>query len=226
LWARGGKKARRRARRRKRDAPGKTCGTADAQPRPAASAMADPREFDGDNNAAACAWAADLVRLYARATRAANIAVVFDIDDTLLTPEPLRRRDAVANLYDACVGAGASVFIVTARPETCRAQTMTDLRAIGVHPRSGGAPGFAWLAMMPAGASDVPRYKLAERLAIARHLGADGVLLLAVGDQWWDVVGSDRRIEEMEARYADGAAAVVPALPPAEPARCALRVAS
>ena len=101
-----------------------------------------------------------------------------------------------------------------------------ELARLGIVANSKTQRGFQWMAMIPDDYSleQVPFYKLTERRAVASELGPLGILVLSVGDQWWDVVGSDYRIEEMERLYPRPGPRVVTALPPQEPATAALMV--
>ena len=167
-----------------------------------------------------CQWAMQMVSTYRGAVSPERLGVVFDIDDTLLSSKDGSPRERVTALYRHCVHNGIRVFIVTARPESARAATVTELEQAGIVSSAGGSQGYEWLAMMPDeyDVQNVPFYKLAERRAVAAELGALGILIMSVGDQWWDIVGSDLRIEEMEKMYPVHQPRVVAALPPQEPA--------
>ena len=170
---------------------------------------------------AVCDWARTLVTTYRNAVSPNRLGVVFDIDDTLLLSSDGAANKKVLNLYKHCIACGIRVFIVTARPESSRATTVVELSRAGiVASNEHGDRGYEWLAMMPDeyDAQNVPFYKLAERRAVAAELGPLGILIMSVGDQWWDIVGSDLRIEEMERIYSIHEPRVVAALPPQEPA--------
>lgn len=178
---------------------------------------------------AACEWAADMVRLLARVHDPQSIGVVFDIDDTLLQSGAERRPiEWPLWLYHECVGLGVRVAVVTARPRESSDVTAAELALLGVTPASGDAAGYSWLATMNGDrTTDVPRYKLAQRLRLQEDLGTDGILALAVGDQWWDIVGSDNRIDELEGTCSNpDRSYIVTTLPAKEPARYGLRVAA
>ena len=178
---------------------------------------------------AACEWAAELLRLMTRIHNPDSVGVVFDIDDTLMESGTDRRPiQWPLWLYTECIDMGVQVAVVTARPRESAAITATELEAIGVTPQRGDTPGYSWLATMNGErVDDVPRYKLAQRLRLQEQLGSDGVLLLAVGDQWWDIVGSDTRINELETgRQSADRSYIVDSLPATEPAQFGLCVAS
>jgi hypothetical protein len=173
-----------------------------------------------------CKWGVSFVATYLAAVCPERLGVVFDIDDTLLSAGTGRARESVIELYQFCVDRDVRVYIVTARPESSRETTLVELAQLGIVAVSKTRRGFQWMAMMPDDYTleQVPFYKLTERRAVASELGPLGILMLSVGDQWWDIVGSDYRIEEMERLYPRRGPRVVTALPPQEPATAALMV--
>ena len=54
-----------------------------------------------------------------------NQAVVFDIDDTLISSRTDRCIPTVCDLYNKCLHKGYSVYIITARPGTSYAMNFT-----------------------------------------------------------------------------------------------------
>ena len=170
-----------------------------------------------------------MLRVLARARDPSTIGVVFDIDDTLIESGPHGKPiEWTRWLYEQCIEMGLRVAIVTARPRDTAHITMTDLTRAGICPETSSQPGYAWLSTMSNDRSDgVPRYKLAQRLRLEDELGTDGILALAVGDQWWDMVGSDETIDEFESKCPDtNRSYVISRLPPREPARYGVRVCS
>lgn len=173
-----------------------------------------------------CEWGTNFAATYLDAVRPERLGVVFDIDDTLLDARTGKKREPVHALYKFCVDKGVRVYIITARPESSRETTLIELARLGIVANSKTRGGFQWLAMIPDDYTleQVPFYKLTERRAVSSELGPLGILLMSVGDQWWDIVGSDYRIEEMERLYPRAGPRVVTALPPQEPATIALMV--
>jgi len=132
-----------------------------------------------------------------------RIAVVFDIDETLLSNWGyLAERnfgittqsfaDWVARhndpalaptqaIYQTARRAGVPIFLITGRSEALRADTMRQLRAAGY-------PKWVHLYMRPLGysAASVIPYKSGAR----REISAQGyTIILNMGDQWSDLEG-------------------------------------
>lgn len=155
---------------------------------------------------AVCQWLCDRI---AGSNRDSRAIAVFDIDDTLLFWDNDRQvipNMPVYQLFQKCMDLGVYVHIVTARPTRGRKQTLSDLASIGIYPRTNARRGFAALHMMPDafGSSHVPQWKHATRWhAWMTHRGIDDKcrLLFSVGDQWWDLLGSDKLIEDAESMY-------------------------
>ncbi len=108
-----------------------------------------------------------------------NTAVVFDIDDTLLSDgKPI--EDTVL-FYDYCRKLRVNCFLVTARPysEKNKHLTMNSLDKIGISD-------YNYMYMMPdkhkADAYKVAKYKKGARSKI----GKDYKIVLNIGDQWTD----------------------------------------
>lgn len=121
----------------------------------------------------AAEWAMQWVKLNE------DSAVVFDIDDTLLSSDqPFPEMIA---LYRACKDMGLQCYIVTARPYSVEneARTTDTLRGMGV-------TGFRRLYMMPErtriNIAHVSKYKASAREKIAKKRK----IVLNIGDSWSD----------------------------------------
>lgn len=135
----------------------------------------------------------------------AKIAVVFDIDETVLSNWPYLLERAFAinpetfagwsqsvgalplqpslELYREATAAGVSIFFVTGRPESMRATTERELR-------NAGYAKWAALYMLPPSYKDrsVVPFKSGTRQAIA----SQGYrIVLNIGDQWSDLEGGE-----------------------------------
>lgn len=175
-----------------------------------------------DSAAAGCAW----LRAYVTDVRAqhpdARLLAVFDIDDTLLVETPsgeLVSNTPVVDLYHHCLNVGVKVHIVTARSRHARSATLEDLHGAGVE-------GWRDLHMMHdrLAVDDVAPWK--ERIRWHTWIASRGDddaarLLFTVGDQWWDLLGTDETIEQAQDMYGDDENATIllthpPGMEPAE----------
>lgn len=126
-----------------------------------------------------------------------SVVVVFDIDDTLLHTDPQNRTTRIAHVFrvmQLCLDKGAKVHLVTARPSCSRRETVAELKHHGIVRRRGSRPGYESINFVRDGADvdEIPAYKLLCRRKAA---GPEESILVTIGDQWWDVIGSDRQIE-------------------------------
>jgi len=153
-----------------------------------------------------------------------RVAVVFDVDDTLIHSDSGLEITAGVDLFHSCVASGAHVFIVTARPERARRDTLRELATVGiVQERDGTAEGFVSLWMMPNGftADHVAEYKMRARAAAKKAAG--GRFLMTIGDQWWDCVGSARVEEQLVHKTEPDGVYVLTDMPVREPATVAIK---
>ncbi len=137
----------------------------------------------------------------------ARPAVVFDIDETLLSNWPYLvshqfaidpksfaewgRRERAAALaptkavFDQAIAAGIPVFLITGRGENLRAATIADLKEAGFH-------GWTGLFLKPANYKD--KSAIPYKSGIRRQLAAQGYdILINVGDQESDLAGGYAR---------------------------------
>lgn len=151
--------------------------------------------------------AAKTLEHYLRGETPQNFAIVFDIDETLLSNWPYLKEhqfaitttsfadwtrteratalQPVRELYARAQAYSIPIFLVTGRNETMRAETIRDLEEAGYW-------GWAGLYMKPAGytdASAIP-FKSGVRKALTDH-GYD--IILNVGDQDSDLAGGYAR---------------------------------
>lgn len=94
-----------------------------------------------------------------------KLAAVFDIDDTLLTRK--HRIEDVCELMDLCIASGVTPFIITARSELGREETLKQLEALSI-------TGFKRMFMHPAheplaNTRDAGRAKMRSRQKIEHH---------------------------------------------------------
>jgi predicted secreted acid phosphatase len=113
--------------------------------------------------------------------------VVFDIDGTVLFNKPpsykcsAEENNHIMWLYRLVKKNRIPIFIVTARLESGRAETIEQLNCLGI-------TGYQHLFLRPAsyrGSEAVAAYKAHAR-TIIRNSGYN--IILNVGDQWWDLV--------------------------------------
>ena len=107
-----------------------------------------------------------------------RMAVVFDIDDTLLNKrtEPLTH---MVELYRECCRIGFVPILITARPGFTHSIEVTQmqLQRIGLH-------GWQHLYFIPPGHRDPYAYKIAAR----RNVHENGLqVVMSLGDQPWDI---------------------------------------
>jgi predicted secreted acid phosphatase len=156
-------------------------------------------------------WASDLravaadaqVALDERRPTAVRPAIVFDIDDTLLSNYPIQQatnfgfvqplwtawaekdrappNPGVLELYQHAVRQRVAVFLITGRPEAFRAATERQLRLAGID-------GWTGLHLKPGDYREpsVIPYKSGVRRRIA---GEGYQILVNIGDQWSDLEG-------------------------------------
>lgn len=146
---------------------------------------------------AGCTWLYEYSLFAVRTTDSGALIAVFDIDDTLLLEGidgQLAVNAPVVALFRQCRDLGIQVHVVTARPKTSEQATLRDLHNAGVD-------GFAKLHMMHDGMTvdDVPAWK--ERIRWHVWLSNRGPrdnarVLFSIGDQWWDLLGSDKLIDD------------------------------
>lgn len=146
------------------------------------------------------------------------VCVAFDMDDTVVyrngTP-----RSCVVNTIKACQAHGVQVYIITARQHSVAHETSThqELRDVGVS-------GTYTLHMRPGNVSDmdIPMWKYNVRCQLASATGAH--MLFSVGDQWWDIVSCDRKIDDLNETTRPDIAYIVTDRSPSEPARAGLKL--
>ena len=104
-----------------------------------------------------------------------NQAVVFDIDDTLISSNTYKPIPSILNLYNYCFTKGYHLYIITARPNTRRTiiHTLWQLKLHGI-------TGFK-IQFRPQFNLDVATYKLNARKSIPQ------TVIMSVGDQRWDI---------------------------------------
>lgn len=115
--------------------------------------------------------------------------IVFDIDDTLVYDNSTIVVDVV-KLYNRLLDLGARIFLVTARKASMRAETFTELKKVGILPRTPTANGFLELLICPdlsrVSMAAVSKWKATARQRIANVHGAP--ITLTIGDMWSDMV--------------------------------------
>lgn len=113
-----------------------------------------------------------------------RMAVVLDIDDTVLTSEAQPRVIAAARrVYQTAVAHGMQVWFVTARPDSPAARRDTQEQLA-----SHGFPSFAGLVLMPcahARHNNFSPFKADVRTQLQTKHGLH--LVLAMGDAWHDL---------------------------------------
>jgi hypothetical protein len=132
-----------------------------------------------------------------------KLAVVFDIDDTLIRDRSPRfvLNPTVVQLHERLVELGAHVHLVTARANDAEtlAWTRDQLKEMGIR-------GYTGLHLAPesrrGSMTDVSHWKMETRRSIARKVGAP--IVLTVGDQWGDMVtlSDDADIDALDATFA------------------------
>lgn len=104
-----------------------------------------------------------------------NLAVVFDIDGTLLNEDkPIK---PVIYLYNLCKKLGYTVFIVTARDSYGIGETINQLHSMGIN-------GFHSAYFRMPSVWNIAKFKESCRLSIIEK-GYQTVL--AIGDSQWDL---------------------------------------
>ena len=103
-------------------------------------------------------------------------AVVFDIDDTLITSDTNEIMSKTFNLFKYCVNKGYHVYIITARINTQRVInfTLQQLSSLGI-------TGYKLIAFRDPNDLNVARYKMNARRVIPQDI------IMSVGDQEWDI---------------------------------------
>lgn len=179
----------------------------------------------------ACRWATAYIRLM---SRIGPVAIVFDIDDTLLGAETMQPLRPTMQLYNACTrlqsmhGENAIViYIVSARRETETnvRETVKDLESIGVYPRHENRPGYETLEMRPQrfGVDRVHEFKLMQRMRARAASAAH--CLVTIGDQWWDVLPTEEDADKYSQRMPRAAGTyILTNLPPGEAATMAIKL--
>jgi predicted secreted acid phosphatase len=104
-----------------------------------------------------------------------NLAVVFDIDGTLLND--MRTIEPVVEFYNICKRLGYHVFIITARDSHGVSETINQLKTLGI-------TGYESIYFRLPTYWDMAAYKESSRKSI-RDKGYDTVL--SIGDNQWDV---------------------------------------
>ena len=141
-----------------------------------------------------CRWVS---RYVATMCQLGNVVVVFDIDDTLLytdKDDKTQRIEHVFRLLQMCIQKEAKVHLVTARPSCSQRETVNELKRHGIVRRCGSRRGYESINFVRdgAGVDEIPEYK---QLCRRKAAGPDEATLVTIGDQWWDVIGSDRQID-------------------------------
>ena len=105
-----------------------------------------------------------------------NQAVVFDIDDTLISSKNGQPVTNICNLYNYCRQKGYGMYIITARAGTPYGvkYTMQQLQQCGI-------TGYKKLFFRPPLDMNVPLYKKNARKSIPE------TVVMSVGDQPWDI---------------------------------------
>ena len=103
-------------------------------------------------------------------------AVVFDIDDTLISTKTGMCISNVCNLYHHCRQKGYSIYIITARGGTQDGMnfTMRQLQQCGIN-------GYKKVFFRPPYDLNIPLYKKNARKSISE------TVVMSVGDQPWDI---------------------------------------
>jgi predicted HAD superfamily phosphohydrolase YqeG len=105
-----------------------------------------------------------------------NQAVVFDIDDTLITSDTHQPMPKTLSLFKYCVNRGYNVYIITARARTNEAIKFT-LQQLSSH----GITGFRSIAFRNPNDFNIPKFKEDARKSIPQ------TVIMSVGDQPWDI---------------------------------------
>ena len=176
---------------------------------------------------ACCAQAQTIVSEASERWPQSTLCCAFDIDDTLLLVDAngyLVPHKPVVRLLKWCFSKGLRVHVITARPNSSRRATMRDLRDIGVMDY------IHTLQMLPPnyGVAEVALWKFVARwhmLLIDREVKGQSHMVFTMGDQWWDVVGTDAFIEAAEHMCPlEDAAYVVAQVPRAEAAMTCIKL--
>lgn len=108
--------------------------------------------------------------------------VVYDIDDTLLSPDKNQPIPEIIHTLIHAVKHGFNVSLITARPGTPNniAWTVGQLREMGIH----GYKNLYFIHPRKTSYSGISRYKTLAR----KHLWNTGhEVLISVGDKEWDM---------------------------------------
>lgn len=141
-----------------------------------------------------CQWVS---RYIATMCQLGETAVVFDIDDTLIhtgDDDQSHRIEHVFRVLQLCLKKGVKVHLVTARPSCFQRETVNELKRHSIVRRRGSRPGYESINFVRDGAdvNEIPAYKLLCRRQAA---GENDTTLVTIGDQWWDIIGSNRQID-------------------------------
>lgn len=149
--------------------------------------------YRASSTADVCEWAYH----HAQASRAfcpKQAAAVFDVDDTLIDRHG-RPIEDVCRLYRRLHEAKIGRFVVTARPERMIDTTMQQLKAID----SKMPVRFFHMAETPVKPQSVipavSNYKRSWRSFVDSDKGFGCELMLTIGDEWWDLVGSEEMVD-------------------------------
>ena len=169
------------------------------------------------SDADACATVVQSLDIHMNDHGATQTCAVFDLDDTIIlhSGEP---RKCVQSLLDTCCAYDINVFIVTARVHTpgAEAETHVELRNSGVK-----CPYTLHMRPNTVADMDIPQWKYNVRCQIANTAGH---MLFSVGDQWWDVVSCNLKIDELELSMDPSACYILTDRSPTEPARAGLKL--
>lgn len=105
-----------------------------------------------------------------------NQAIVFDIDDTLISTTTGQCITEVCNLYNHCRKKGYTIYIITARGGTPYGMNFTikQLQHCGIN-------GYKKVFFRPPATLNISLYKKNARKSIPE------TVVMSVGDQAWDI---------------------------------------
>jgi len=119
--------------------------------------------------------------------------VVFDIDATLVLDDSSAIEPAVRMLKKICDH--CRVFLITARHQSIRDETITELKSVGIQPHM-----YEGLMLAPPeDRKDMQRVGLwKERMRKKIGIQAQAPIALTIGDQWTDIISIETENEMQE----------------------------
>ena len=148
--------------------------------------------FQARDIASACEWGRHLLGAIVPLRSPSSTAVSFDIDDTLIDVSSSRPVAPVESLYKDCGGLGCERVVITARPERSKLASEKQLAQMDEQMPMR-------LYHMPDEylvANAIQAYKHSRRRDIETFL--DHEIALNLGDQWSDIFGSGRLMQQAE----------------------------